>query len=589
MAKEKIVVIDDSQIVRKLAELALEEEGYKVYTAEDGEEGLRICEEVRPAVILVDFIMPRISGYQFCEAARDNELLKDIPIILITGKGEDVGKKFAEKFGVGDYFIKPFKSEVLVEKVNAIIYAQKEQAGEEITLEEPKAAVFESHEIVTPQVYEEQPSFYGTPTVAAEPASVVEPVYSTSDLGLPESAPEEFKFSAEELTMVSAETPLQVEEPVSQHFEPVAQVEEPLAQHIEPVVEYEEPVVKQIEPVVEYEEPFVQPVEPATEREEPVVKFEETAAMADFAYPPTNEMLVEPEPVFSGAGKEAVLEYPSTAGFEPAAGFTAAGAYESVAEKTFETQPAPAAAESVEKLFRRYFNEELPYLIEKNIEDVLRRHGIIKDTSILFSGDLGSVCGFEAMKFVDAQKLTGKFSAFSSAGSAEIYFDKGEVVFALSSRQGSTLTSKRVAIIKKGYESEAEGPAQAAIVDAILTVTDFRDGSFYFEKMPPPRALLDLGMRSNVVSLVLQGWRGKTDVMESGREFNESDVPVRAISDGAARNVGMNSQEIDVFLSVDGISSVADIGKSGNLSVSDVSGILGRLGKAGIVTPKGIL
>jgi CheY-like chemotaxis protein len=75
MAKEKIVVIDDSPIVRKLAELALEEEGYKVYTAEDGEEGLRISEEVRPSVILVDFIMPRISGYQFCKSARENELL----------------------------------------------------------------------------------------------------------------------------------------------------------------------------------------------------------------------------------------------------------------------------------------------------------------------------------------------------------------------------------------------------------------------------------------------------------------------------------------------------------------------------------
>jgi len=131
MAKEKIVVIDDSPIVRKLAELALEEEGYKVYTAEDGEEGLRIAEEVRPSVILVDFIMPRISGYQFCKSARENELLKDIPIILITGKGEDVGKKFAEKFAVDDYFIKPFKSEMLVEKVNSIINAQRQRLGEE--------------------------------------------------------------------------------------------------------------------------------------------------------------------------------------------------------------------------------------------------------------------------------------------------------------------------------------------------------------------------------------------------------------------------------------------------------------------------
>jgi DNA-binding response OmpR family regulator len=121
MERGKVVVIDDSPLVRRLAELALEEEGYKVYTAEDGEEGLKIAEEVMPSVILVDFIMPRMSGYQFCKLARESQLLQDVPIILITGKGEDVGRKFIEKFAIADYFIKPFKSETLVEKVASIV------------------------------------------------------------------------------------------------------------------------------------------------------------------------------------------------------------------------------------------------------------------------------------------------------------------------------------------------------------------------------------------------------------------------------------------------------------------------------------
>lgn len=123
--KKRVVVIDDSPIVRKMAEVALEEEGYEVYSAEDGEEGLKITQEVIPSVILVDFIMPKMSGYQFCQAIKENESLKDIPIILITGKGEDVGKKFLDKFGVIDYFIKPFKSADLVEKVNSIVQMQK--------------------------------------------------------------------------------------------------------------------------------------------------------------------------------------------------------------------------------------------------------------------------------------------------------------------------------------------------------------------------------------------------------------------------------------------------------------------------------
>lgn len=123
--KGRVVVIDDSPTVRKLAEAVLVEEGYNVYTAKDGEEGIKIAEEVLPSVILVDFIMPRMNGYQFCKMARENQFLKDVPVILITAKGEDVGEKFTEKFGVVDYFIKPFQPEELVEKVNSIVQSQR--------------------------------------------------------------------------------------------------------------------------------------------------------------------------------------------------------------------------------------------------------------------------------------------------------------------------------------------------------------------------------------------------------------------------------------------------------------------------------
>jgi len=125
MGKGRVVVIDDSPTVRKLAEVVLAEEGYNVYTAEDGEEGIKIAEEVLPSVILVDFIMPRVNGYQFCKMVRNNQFLKDVPVILITAKGEDVGEKFTEKFGVVDYFIKPFQPEELVEKVNSIVQSQR--------------------------------------------------------------------------------------------------------------------------------------------------------------------------------------------------------------------------------------------------------------------------------------------------------------------------------------------------------------------------------------------------------------------------------------------------------------------------------
>lgn len=120
MKKGKVVVIDDSPIARRLAMATLSEEGYKVYTAEDGEEGYKLAEEILPNVVLVDFIMPRMNGYQFCKMMRDNEALRNIPIILVTAKGEDAGEQFRKKFGVCDYLIKPFEPSELVDKVNTI-------------------------------------------------------------------------------------------------------------------------------------------------------------------------------------------------------------------------------------------------------------------------------------------------------------------------------------------------------------------------------------------------------------------------------------------------------------------------------------
>ncbi|MCS7214922.1 MAG: response regulator [Thermodesulfovibrio sp.] len=147
MAREKILIVDDSPIVRKLAEIALQEAEYEVYTAADGEEGLKIAEEIKPDLIFVDLIMPKVPGPQFCKIIKEKDTLKDIPIILITGKGETVGKIFIEKYQTLDYFIKPFKSEDLIEKVRTALSKIKEKKSSEIDLE------FETDEIK-----EDQPS-----------------------------------------------------------------------------------------------------------------------------------------------------------------------------------------------------------------------------------------------------------------------------------------------------------------------------------------------------------------------------------------------------------------------------------------------
>jgi CheY-like chemotaxis protein len=115
--KQSILVIDDSQTVRRLAELVLSEEGYEVITANDGDEGLKMAKEKMPSLIIVDFIMPKMNGFQFCKNIRSDESLNEIPIVLITSKGEDVGKGFDEKFGIVEYLKKPFETETLTKTV----------------------------------------------------------------------------------------------------------------------------------------------------------------------------------------------------------------------------------------------------------------------------------------------------------------------------------------------------------------------------------------------------------------------------------------------------------------------------------------
>ncbi len=196
MSKGKILVVDDSPLVRKLAEVSLQESGYEVFTADNGEDGLKIAEKELPDLILVDFIMPKMTGSQFCLMLKENEKLKDIPIILITGKGEAVGQAFIEKYGVMDYFTKPFKSEDLIEKIESILGKVKpEEKVEEFTRES-----FIEEQI--PEIVEEEMKL--TPE---------------EEIVLPEEAQGIIKFTSEE-------TPLQISEEEPIEFPPLEEIEE---------------------------------------------------------------------------------------------------------------------------------------------------------------------------------------------------------------------------------------------------------------------------------------------------------------------------------------------------------------------------
>jgi DNA-binding response OmpR family regulator len=127
----RVLSVDDSSVVRKLVTMILTAEGFKVTTAADGLDGINKAKESKPDVILLDFVMPKMNGFQVCRVLQKDEALSQIPIILVTSKGDKVGDKFVNQLGVTGYITKPFQPEELVSKIHQTLemrQAQKESA-----------------------------------------------------------------------------------------------------------------------------------------------------------------------------------------------------------------------------------------------------------------------------------------------------------------------------------------------------------------------------------------------------------------------------------------------------------------------------
>jgi DNA-binding response OmpR family regulator len=162
MAGEKILDIDDSPTVQRLIEMILTTQGYQVVLASDGEEGVAKAKSERPAVILVDFVMPKMNGFQVCKVLKEDPEFTDTPIILVTSKGDKVGSKFVDVLGITEYFTKPFQPEELLAKIREVIDKRKQ------TLQPPPPTPIDR----TPDREARQPLTQGTGVQAAQ--SVVE-------------------------------------------------------------------------------------------------------------------------------------------------------------------------------------------------------------------------------------------------------------------------------------------------------------------------------------------------------------------------------------------------------------------------------
>lgn len=450
---KRILVVDDSPTVRRLIELILSQQGYKIYTAEDGDKGLEVAREVSPSAILVDFVMPRMNGHMFCKTLRSDPKMKDIPIILISSKGEVVGQAFEESFGVLHYFTKPFEPDDLIAKLEQVL------------------------------------------------------------TGAPESAPEEVPVSI---------APAKKEAPA--------------------------------------------PAAPAP----------------------------SPQPSVAKAGQSS----------SEVSGQSIAG----------EVQDA------LDKLLRQYFQKDFPLLMKNVMADTLRETGLVKNDTLILSGDLSHLSLPDVLNFIHNSRLSGRLSIFSRDIFGEIFLDNGLFVFSTVSRKGThkfltdlMCRDGRIKCSKKALQSVIEEarsknvPVGRVLVDrghitneelmeylkrhaqeafnAILEVTA---GNFFLEKDALPVNLQDITFRLPLMNVLMEGLRLLDEKQLAQTEFKDENVVlVRLITnEDALESIHLTEKELSFFSIIDGKKTLRQLIETSGMTPLETKRICYTLTKVGLLQRK---
>ena len=131
MAKEKILVVDDEEDILELLRYNLLREGYNVSCAASGEEALRLAQSEIPDLLVQDLMLPGIDGLEVTKILKNDSRTKDIPIVMLTAKGEEADIVTGLELGADDYITKPFSPRVLVARVRAVLRRKVKEYKEE--------------------------------------------------------------------------------------------------------------------------------------------------------------------------------------------------------------------------------------------------------------------------------------------------------------------------------------------------------------------------------------------------------------------------------------------------------------------------
>ncbi len=131
----RVLVIEDERALTEVLGYNLRREGYEVIVSHDGQEGLRKAQTLLPDLVLLDLMLPGLSGLEICRELKAGERTRDIPIIMLTAKAEETDQVVGYSMGADDYVTKPFSVKVLLQKLKAV-QRRHEGAADPATLVE---------------------------------------------------------------------------------------------------------------------------------------------------------------------------------------------------------------------------------------------------------------------------------------------------------------------------------------------------------------------------------------------------------------------------------------------------------------------
>lgn len=124
--KKRILLIEDEEDIAALLKLQAEVLGYKLHVEVDGLNGYRALEREKPDLVILDIMLPGQNGFDVCRKIKNNPELKNIPVIILTAKGEELDVILGLELGADDYVVKPFSPKVLFSRIKAVLRRGKE-------------------------------------------------------------------------------------------------------------------------------------------------------------------------------------------------------------------------------------------------------------------------------------------------------------------------------------------------------------------------------------------------------------------------------------------------------------------------------